>query len=69
MRSLRLVTAALARAQRGQSMTEYLVVAGALAAALFFPVPGITPSATVGQLLAGKIGDLYDNLTFFLSLP
>ena len=54
--------------QHGQSMLEYVVVCFALAAALLVPVPGIQPPQTVGQLLAAKIHDLYDNLTFFLSL-
>jgi hypothetical protein len=57
------------RRQSGQSIVEYAVVCVALAAALLVPVPGIQPPQTVGQLLAGKIHDLYDNLTFFLSLP
>jgi hypothetical protein len=62
-------TAWLRRDQRGQSMVEYLVIGVALTIALFFPVPGVNPPQTVGQMLAGKIHDLYDNLTFFLSLP
>jgi hypothetical protein len=57
------------RRQRGQAVIEYLVIASLLSGALFLPVPGIQPSATVGQLLAAKIHDYYDNLTFFLSLP
>ncbi len=59
----------LGRTQRGQAMVEYLVVGVALAVALFVPVPGIQPAQTAGQMLASKIHDLYDNLTFFFSLP
>jgi hypothetical protein len=55
--------------QRGQAIVEYMIIGVVLSVALFAPVPGIQPSQTVGQLLAGKIHDLYDNLTFFLSLP
>jgi hypothetical protein len=55
--------------QRGQSMIEYAVVCVALAVALLVPVPGIQPPQTVGQLLASRVHDLYDSLTFFLSLP
>jgi hypothetical protein len=55
--------------QRGQAIVEYVVIGFVLSVALFTPVPGIDPPQTVGQLLAGKIHDLYDNLTFFLSLP
>lgn len=55
--------------QHGQALVEYTVVCMALALALFVPVPGVDPAQTVGQMLAGKIHDLYDNLTFFLSLP
>ena len=57
------------RFQRGQAIVEYMVIGFLLSLALFAPVPGITPSQTVGQLLAGKIHDFYDNVTFFLSLP
>ncbi|HUI60949.1 MAG TPA: hypothetical protein VLX90_12030 [Steroidobacteraceae bacterium] len=70
MRStMRTFTASLLRHQRGQGMVEYLVVGTALAVALFVPVPGVQPAQTVGQMLAGRIHDLYYNLTFFLSLP
>jgi hypothetical protein len=62
-------TGCLRRGLRGQSMVEYVVVCAALAAALFVPLPGSQPRQAVGQLLASKIHDLYDNLTFFLSLP
>jgi hypothetical protein len=67
MPSIRLQTRQ--RNQRGQAMTEYLVIGIFLTAALFAPVPGINPPQAVGQLLASKIHDLYDNLSFFLSLP
>lgn len=67
--SLGILLACLARRQRGQAMVEYLVIGAALAAALFVPIPGVQPAEPVGQLLAGKIHDFYDNLTFFLSLP
>jgi Flp pilus assembly pilin Flp len=55
--------------QRGQALLEYTVIAVILAASLLAPVPGVTPSQTVGQLVSGKIHDLYDNISFFLSLP
>lgn len=55
--------------QRGQAMTEYLVIGGALALALFIPVPGSQPSQSVAQMAAGSIHDFYLYLTFFLSLP
>jgi hypothetical protein len=48
---------------------EYIVICTAMTVAFFTPVPGLNPAQTVGQLLAGKIHDLYDNLSFFLSLP
>jgi hypothetical protein len=57
------------RKQRGQSMVEYTAIAFVLGVALFAPIPNLTPSQTVGQLLAGKIHDLYDNVSFFVSLP
>jgi Flp pilus assembly pilin Flp len=67
-KTLRDFALCLVRYQSGQSMIEYTVVCAALAIALFVPVmPG--SSQTLGQLLAGKIRDLYNNLTFFLSLP
>jgi hypothetical protein len=59
----------LRRCQRGQSTIEYMVVCVALAVALFVPVPGTQPPQAAGELLAGKIHDLYRSLTFFLSLP
>ena len=55
--------------QRGQAMVEYTIIALLLGIALFAPIPGVTPSQTVGQLLAGTIHDLYNNVTFFVSLP
>ena len=55
------------RGQRGQSMVEYAVIAGVLAAALFVPLPGQQDAA--GAFLAGKIRDFYDALTYFISLP
>jgi hypothetical protein len=55
--------------QRGQSMIEYTLVAAALAAALFVPVPGTQPPQAAGELLAAKVHDFYSRLTFFLSLP
>jgi len=57
------------RKQCGQSMVEYTAIAFVLGVALFAPIPNLTPSQTAGQLLAGKIHDLYDNVTFFVSLP
>lgn len=67
--TLRCLLPTLRRCQRGQSTIEYLIVCVALAAALFVPVPGTQPPQAVGELLAGKIHDLYGSLTFFLSLP
>ena len=69
MTPLRTFTASLGRNQRGKAMIEYLIIGVALAVALFVPIPGLKPAQTVGQLLGTKIHDLYDNLTFFLSLP
>ena len=69
MKPLRTFTASLRRYQHGQAMVEYLIIGAALAVALFVPIPGLKPAQTVGQLLGSKIHDLYDNLTFFLSLP
>ena len=66
---MRTATTALMRYQRGQGTVEYLVIGFVLAMALFIPVPGVQPAQTVGQMLAGRIHDLYDSLTFFLSLP
>jgi hypothetical protein len=41
-----------------------------LVIALFLvPVTGSNPPQTVGQFLAGRIHDFYDNISFFLSLP
>jgi len=47
--------------QRGQSMTEYVIICGVLAVCLF-----ATP---VGAQLAKAIRDFYYYLTFFVSLP
>jgi len=55
--------------QRGQAMTEYLVIAGVLALGLFIPLPGSQPAESVAQMAAGSIHDFYLYLTFFLSLP
>ena len=49
--------------QRGQSMTEYAVICGVLAACLF------AAQSPVGQVLATAIRNFYSDLTFFLSLP
>jgi hypothetical protein len=57
------------RRQRGQAMAEYVVIGLILTTALFVPVPGITPAQTAGQMLSSRIHALYDNLSFFLSLP
>jgi hypothetical protein len=65
--ALRGATGALPRRQTGQAMTEYAVICLALAAALFAPVPGAQQS--VGEMLAGKVRDLYTYLTLFISLP
>jgi hypothetical protein len=62
-------TARRATHQRGQAMTEYLVIGVALALALFIPVPGSQPVESVAQMAAGRIHDFYLYLTFFLSLP
>jgi hypothetical protein len=67
--TLRTSIRCLRRGLRGQSMVEYVIVCAALAAARFVPLPGSQPQQAVGQMLASKIHDLYDNLTFFLSLP
>jgi hypothetical protein len=60
--------ASLQRSQRGQAMPEYLVIALLLTIALFI-VPVSGTQQTVGQFLASRIHDLYDNVSFFLSLP
>lgn len=49
--------------QRGQAMTEYAIIGGALAALLF------AATSPAGKALAQAIHDFYLNLTFFLSLP
>lgn len=49
--------------QRGQSMTEYAVVGGILAALLF----AVTSPA--GQALTTALHNFYLDLTFFVSLP
>jgi len=54
------------RAQRGQAMTEYVLVGAALISALFFvDVDG----RSMAQFLADMVRLFYRNLTFFLSLP
>ncbi len=57
------------RHQRGQAVTEYIVVAALLALMLFLPVPGSNPRQTVGQMAAESIHQFYKDLTFALSLP
>jgi hypothetical protein len=52
-----------ARRQRGQSMTEYMVVATALIVMLF------AAGSPVGRELAEAVRNFYSSLTFFLSLP
>jgi Flp pilus assembly pilin Flp len=47
--------------QRGQSMVEYVVIAAALAAALF--------TSGAGSALCQAIKTFYANLTLFISLP
>jgi Flp pilus assembly pilin Flp len=49
------------RHQRGQSMVEYVVIAAALAAALF--------TSGAGSALCQAIKTFYANLTLFISLP
>lgn len=49
--------------QKGQSMTEYMVIAGVLALTLF------AAGSPAGKELAQAFRDFYANLTFFLSLP
>lgn len=65
--TLRNLAVCLIRLQGGQSLIECTIVCAVLAIALFTPLPGQTQPA--GQLLASKVRDLYNNLTFFLSLP
>jgi hypothetical protein len=48
--------------QRGQSMTEYMVICAVLVICLFATQP-------VGQQLAQAIRTFYTDLTLFLSLP
>jgi len=50
------------RRQRGQSMTEYAVICGALATFLFILTP-------VGQQLTQAIRTFYADVTLFISLP
>jgi hypothetical protein len=52
-----------AQRQRGQSMTEYMVVATALIVMLF------AAGSPVGRELAEAVRNFYSSLTFFLSLP
>jgi hypothetical protein len=52
-----------ARCQRGQSMTEFVVVAGALAATLF------AIGTPAGRMLTDAIRAFYASVTFCLSLP
>jgi hypothetical protein len=51
--------------QRGQALTEYVVVATALGIALFAPWPDGTSSA---QRLADAVVRLHRNYAFFLSI-
>lgn len=56
------------RAQRGQSMVEYLVVAAAMVSAMF--VIDVTKDGkTMAQLLAESIRVFFRSLTYFISLP
>jgi hypothetical protein len=66
-RNARLATLAPRCRQRGQGTVEYAVIGVALGVALFAPIPGMTQ--TVGQLLASSVHNLYDSVSFFLSLP
>jgi hypothetical protein len=52
-----------ARRQRGQSMTEYVIVAGALAATLF------AIGTPAGRMMTDAIRAFYASVTFLLSLP
>jgi Flp pilus assembly pilin Flp len=49
--------------QRGQSMTEYVVIAAMLALVLF------AASSPVGKEFAQAFRDFYSNLIFYISLP
>ncbi|HZO20870.1 MAG TPA: Flp family type IVb pilin [Steroidobacteraceae bacterium] len=49
--------------ERGQSMTEYAIIGGILAALLF------AATSPVGQVLTTALHNFYQDLTFFLSLP
>jgi len=51
------------RRQRGQSMTEYVVIAAMLALVLF------AASSPAGKELAQAFRDFYSNLIFYISLP
>jgi hypothetical protein len=65
--TVRSPTGPLPRRPAGQTITEYTLICLVLAAALFAPVPGAQQS--VGEMVAGKLKDLYADLTFFISLP
>jgi hypothetical protein len=52
-----------AHRQRGQSMTEYVVVAGALAATLF------AIGTPAGRMMTDAMRAFYASVTFLLSLP
>jgi hypothetical protein len=54
------------RQQKGQSMVEFLIVAAALSAALFVPLPSGQNSA---QTLASAIKGSFQAFSFFISLP
>jgi hypothetical protein len=58
-----LSTRSRARCQRGQSMTEYVIVAGALAATLF------AIGTPAGRMMTDAIRAFYAGVTFCLSLP
>jgi hypothetical protein len=59
--------------ERGQAMVDYIVVTGALAAALFLPVaPGQDDTQNgqpVWQYLASQFGVAYERFSYAISLP
>jgi Flp pilus assembly pilin Flp len=56
-----------AKRQRGVTMVEYLVVAGAMVLAVLAPVPGFDKSAT--QLLMDAIKENHHAYMWSMSLP
>jgi hypothetical protein len=56
------------RAQRGQTVVEYVVVAAAMVSALFV-IDVTTDGKTAAQFLADSIRAFFRGLTYFISLP